>query len=103
GSDLTQCPHCGARPLVRLPLPLLSPPTACPWSPHVLTRHNPPWEDAVRLRERCHMVLTDPGDSCVPWPPRTLAPRLGRLTCPAPEARPWGSCAVLPPPGRPST
>jgi len=29
GIDLTQCPHCGARPLVRLPLPPLSPPTAC--------------------------------------------------------------------------
>jgi hypothetical protein len=28
GIDLTQCPHCGARPLVRLPLPPLSPPTA---------------------------------------------------------------------------
>jgi hypothetical protein len=28
GIDLTQCPHCGARPLVRLPLPALSPPTA---------------------------------------------------------------------------
>ena len=28
GIDLTQCPHCGAKPLVRLPLPPLSPPTA---------------------------------------------------------------------------
>jgi hypothetical protein len=28
GIDLTQCPHCGARPLVRLPLPPLSPPAA---------------------------------------------------------------------------
>jgi hypothetical protein len=28
GIDLTQCPHCGARPLVRLALPPLSPPTA---------------------------------------------------------------------------
>ena len=28
GMDLTQCPHCGTRPLVRLPLPPLSPPTA---------------------------------------------------------------------------
>jgi Putative transposase len=25
GIDLTQCPHCGTRPLVRLPLPPLSP------------------------------------------------------------------------------
>lgn len=36
------------------------------------------------------MVLTDPGDGCVPMPPRTRAARLGGLTCPAPEARPWG-------------
>jgi hypothetical protein len=28
GIDLTQCPHCGVRPLVRLPLPPLSRPTA---------------------------------------------------------------------------
>ena len=28
GIDLTQCPHCGARPLVRLPLPPLAPPAA---------------------------------------------------------------------------
>jgi hypothetical protein len=28
GIDLTQCPHCGARPLVRLPLPPTSSPTA---------------------------------------------------------------------------
>jgi hypothetical protein len=28
GIDLTQCPHCGTRPLVRLPLPPLSTPTA---------------------------------------------------------------------------
>jgi hypothetical protein len=28
GIDLTQCPHCGSRPLVRLPLPPLSPPAA---------------------------------------------------------------------------
>jgi len=28
GIDLTQCPHCGARPLVRLPLPPLATPTA---------------------------------------------------------------------------
>ena len=28
GIDLTQCPHCGARPLVRLPLPPLSLPPA---------------------------------------------------------------------------
>ena len=27
GIDLTQCPHGGARPLVRLPLPSFSPPT----------------------------------------------------------------------------
>jgi putative transposase/transposase-like zinc-binding protein len=26
GIDLTQCPHCGAKPLVRLPLPRLAPP-----------------------------------------------------------------------------
>jgi len=26
GIDLTQCPHCGTKPLVRLPLPPLSPP-----------------------------------------------------------------------------
>jgi Putative transposase len=28
GIDLTHCPHCGTRPLVRLPLPLLAPPAA---------------------------------------------------------------------------
>jgi Putative transposase/Transposase zinc-binding domain len=33
GIDLTQCPHCGAKPLVRLPLPPLSPPTARPGVP----------------------------------------------------------------------
>ena len=37
GIDLTQCPHCGARPVVRLPLPPLSPPTA---------RHGVPREPA---------------------------------------------------------
>jgi hypothetical protein len=33
GIDLTQCPPCGARPLVRLPLPPLSPPVARPGVP----------------------------------------------------------------------
>jgi Putative transposase/Transposase zinc-binding domain len=33
GIDLTQCPHCGARPLVRLSLPPLSPPAARPGVP----------------------------------------------------------------------
>jgi hypothetical protein len=35
------------------------------------------------------MVLMDPGDSCVPLPPGTLAAWLGSLTCPTPAARPW--------------
>jgi len=33
GIDLTQCPHCGAKPLVRLPLPPLSPSVASPGRP----------------------------------------------------------------------
>jgi predicted Zn-ribbon and HTH transcriptional regulator len=33
GVDLTQCPHCGASPLVRLPLPPLSPPAASRGTP----------------------------------------------------------------------
>jgi len=33
GIDLTQCPHCGARPLIRLPLPPLSTPTASRGTP----------------------------------------------------------------------
>jgi hypothetical protein len=33
GIDLTQCPHCGARPLVRLPLPPLSLPAATRGAP----------------------------------------------------------------------
>src|SRR5205823_4311186 len=33
GIDLTQCPHCGARPLVRLPLPPLSPRAASRGTP----------------------------------------------------------------------
>jgi Putative transposase len=33
GIDLTQCPHCGARPLVRLPLPPLPPPAASRGAP----------------------------------------------------------------------
>ena len=33
GIDLTQCPHCGTRPLLRLPLPPLSPPTASRGTP----------------------------------------------------------------------
>ena len=33
GIDLTQCPHCGARPLVRLPLPNLSLPAATRGAP----------------------------------------------------------------------
>jgi hypothetical protein len=33
GVDLTQCPHCGARPLVRLPLPPLLPPAASRGTP----------------------------------------------------------------------
>ena len=33
GIDLTQCPRCGASPLVRLPLPPLSPPRARPGVP----------------------------------------------------------------------
>jgi hypothetical protein len=33
GIDLTPCPHCGVRPLVRLPLPPLSPPTASRGAP----------------------------------------------------------------------
>jgi hypothetical protein len=33
GIDLTQCPHCGARPLMRLPLPPLSTPTASRGTP----------------------------------------------------------------------
>jgi hypothetical protein len=49
------------------------------------------------------MVLRDPGDGCVPQPPRTLAAWLGGLPCLAPEAWPWGSRAVLLPPDRPST
>ena len=33
GVNLTQCPHCGTRPLLRLPLPPLSPPTASRGTP----------------------------------------------------------------------
>jgi len=33
GIDLTPCPHCGSRPLVRLPLPPLSPPAASRGTP----------------------------------------------------------------------
>jgi hypothetical protein len=33
GVDLTQCPHCGSRPLVRLPLPNLSLPAATRGTP----------------------------------------------------------------------
>ena len=33
GIDLTQCPHCGTRPLLRLPLPPRSPPTASRGTP----------------------------------------------------------------------
>jgi hypothetical protein len=33
GIDLTQCPHCGARPLLRLPLSPLSPPAASRGAP----------------------------------------------------------------------
>jgi hypothetical protein len=33
GIDLTQCPHCGARPLVRLPLPPLATPAASRGTP----------------------------------------------------------------------
>jgi hypothetical protein len=33
GIDLTQCPHCGSRPLVRLPLPPLSPRAASRGTP----------------------------------------------------------------------
>jgi Putative transposase/Transposase zinc-binding domain len=33
GIDLTQCPHCGARPLIRLPLPSLSTPPASRGTP----------------------------------------------------------------------
>ena len=40
GIDLTQCPHCGTRPLVRLPLPPLSTPAASRETPLEVPIHD---------------------------------------------------------------
>src|SRR4029434_4911554 len=41
GIDLTQCPHCGSRPLVQLPLPPLSTRAASRGRCRSTTRHEP--------------------------------------------------------------
>jgi len=43
GIDLTQCPHCGARPLLRLPLAPLSPPGVSRGTPVEVPIYDSSW------------------------------------------------------------
>ena len=61
GIDRTQCPHCGARPLVRLPLPPLSPSAASRgllWRRRSMTRPDRLLDCPVLPRKVRYTVLT---------------------------------------------